>query len=136
IKVIDNDNGARSGAFICPMTLDSNLNILYSDYTVVGAIAIRRYTNVGSAAATVRTNLTNALLTGAPTALKVSRHTAASTTLLVGCKNGRVLLVTNANAGAPVWTNITGPGFVGSVSDVEFGATENDIFVTFHNYGV
>ncbi|WP_299683584.1 hypothetical protein, partial [uncultured Tenacibaculum sp.] len=34
------------------------------------------------------------------------------------------------------WTDITGSEFVGSISDIEFGATENDIFVTFHNYGV
>ncbi|WP_457616811.1 T9SS type A sorting domain-containing protein, partial [Lutibacter sp.] len=43
--------------------------------------------------------------------------------------------LTNADT-TPTWTDITGPSFVGSISSVEFGATENDIFVTFHNYGV
>jgi len=135
IKAVDTDAGANSGAFICPMALDSSLNMLYSDYTVGATYAVKRYTNVGSAAPTVGTSLTNALLNAQPTALKVSKYTTATTTLLVGCENGRLLLVTNAD-GAPTWTNITGASFVGSISDVEFGATENDIFVTFHNYGV
>jgi hypothetical protein len=34
------------------------------------------------------------------------------------------------------WTDITGPEFLGSISDVELGASNNDIFVTFHNYNV
>jgi hypothetical protein len=53
----------------------------------------------------------------------------------VGCLSGRLLKVTTANA-TPTWTNITGPGFLGSISDVELGASNNDIFVTFHNYNV
>ena len=35
-----------------------------------------------------------------------------------------------------MWSEITGPGFVGSISDIEFGQTQNDIFVTMHNYNV
>ena len=133
VNVINNENLNR-GAFIAPMTLDSNLNILYSDYTADATYQIRRYSGLGGLID--RTLLANPLLTNSPTALKVSRYTAASTTLLVGTKDGRVLRITNANGAAPVWTNITGPGFVGSVSDVEFGQNENQIFVTFHNYGV
>ena len=36
----------------------------------------------------------------------------------------------------PVWTDISGPSFVGSISDIEFGLTEQEIFVTMYNYGV
>ncbi|SFB15264.1 Por secretion system C-terminal sorting domain-containing protein [Flavobacterium swingsii] len=127
--------GNSYGDFICPMGLDSSLDILYSDYTTGSTYQIRRYADVKGPTIT-RTTLTNALLTGEPTAFRVSKYTTASTTLLVGCQNGRLLLVTNADGAAPTWTNITGASFVGSISDVEFGATENDIFVTFHNYGV
>lgn len=132
-SVINNEQFNR-GAFICPMALDSNLNILYSDYTAGATYQIRRYSGLGGLI--VRTLLANPLLTNSPTALSVLKYNAASTTLLVGTKDGRVLRVTNANGAAPVWTDITGPGFVGSVSDVEFGQNENQIFVTFHNYGV
>jgi len=137
VKAIDNDTNANNGAFICPMALDSSLDILYSDYTTPALVyGIRRYTNVGLTGTVGRTTLTNALLTNAPTALTVSKYTTASTKLLVGTRNGKLLRVTSANIVTPVWADITGPGFVGSVSDVEYGASENDIFVTFHNYGV
>jgi len=43
---------------------------------------------------------------------------------------------TTTAGAAIVWSNIAGPGFVGSVSDVEYGNSENEIFVTFHNYNV
>ncbi len=130
-----NSESTVNGAFICPMALDSSLDILYSDYSAGTTYQIRRYSNLKSG--TVSKNLlTNALLDNSPTALTVSKRTTASTTLLVGTANGKVLLVTNANTATPTWTNITGSGFVGSVSDVEFGRNENQIFVTFHNYGV
>jgi hypothetical protein len=139
-----NSESTSNGAFITPMALDSSLDILYSEYTVpaAGTVAtvygVRRYTNVkpGFGTGTVsKTTLIDALLNSRPTALTISKYTTASTTLLVGCLSGRLLKVTTTNA-TPLWTNITGPAFVGSISDVEFGATENDIFVTFQNYNV
>lgn len=138
-RILDNDaNNDSNGAFICPMVLDSSLDILYSDYTASTSTSttyqIRRYTNI-KAGLTGRVNLTNALLTNSPTAFAVSPYTTTSTTLLVGTKNGKLLRVTNAN-GNPVWADITGSGFVGSVSDVEYGSSNDVIFVTMHNYGV
>jgi hypothetical protein len=140
-----NSEGTSNGAFISPMTLDSKLDILYSDYTVPasGSVAtvygVGRYTNVkpgfGTGSVSKSTLTDTALLNSRPTALTVSKYTTTSTTLLVGCLSGRLLKVTTANA-TPTWTNITGSGFVGSISDVEFGATNNDIFVTFQNYNV
>ena len=130
-----NSESTANGDFICPMALDSNLDRLYSNYSTGTTYQIRRYTNLKSGTVG-KTTLTNALLTNSPTALRVSKYTTTSTTLLIGTANGRVLLVTNANATTPTWTNITGSGFVGSVSDVEFGQNENQIFVSFHNYGV
>ncbi len=139
-----NSETTSNGAFICPMALDSNKDILFSDYTVPAAgttatvYGIRRYTNLKSGTVGKAT-ITNALITNSPTALTVSKYTTATTTLLAGFRNGKVLLSTNANttvATTVLWTDITSPNFVGSVSDVEFGQSENDIFVTFHNYNV
>ena len=137
VRAIDNDaSSASNGAFIAPMALDSSLDILYSDYSVAATptYLIRRYINVKSGIVN-RTNLTDVLLTSSPSAITVSKYTTTSSKLLVGLRNGKLLRITNAN-GTPTWADITGPAFVGSISDVEYGLSENEIFVTFHNYNV
>jgi hypothetical protein len=133
--VLDSDTNLNNGAFIAPMTLDSNLDILYADYSNGANYIVRRYSSIKSGTV-VRTDLTNLLLTSSPTAFAVSPYTTASTTLLVGSRLGKLLRLTNANLTTPTWADITGPSFVGSISDVEYGATENEIFVTMHNYNV
>lgn len=136
-KVIDNDSNTNNGAFIAPMVLDSNLDILFSDYsTAAGVFRIMRYGNLKGGGPTSKTILSNALLTASPTAFAVSPYTTATTTLLVGTRLGKLLKITNANNTAGTWVEITGPSFVGSISDVEYGASENEIFVTMHNYNV
>ncbi|MFT6689416.1 MAG: hypothetical protein ACJAX7_002450, partial [Saprospiraceae bacterium] len=35
-----------------------------------------------------------------------------------------------------VWSDISGPDFLGSISSIELGATNDEIYVTFYNYGV
>jgi hypothetical protein len=74
-------------------------------------------------------------MNSSPSALKISPYTTSTTTLLAGLRNGRLLKVNFANF-APIFTNISGPSFVGSISDIEFGQSEQEIFVTMHNYGV
>jgi PA domain/Secretion system C-terminal sorting domain len=138
-----NSESTVAGAFISPMALDSKLNILYSDYSVstpAVVYQVRRYTNLKTGTV-AKVNLTNALLTNSPTALAVSKYTTTATVLLVGTRNGKLLRITNADklttsATPPVWSDITSPTFIGSVSDVEFGRTQGEIFVTFHNYNV
>ena len=137
VRAIDNDaTTATNGAFIAPMALDSSLDILYSDYSVTATptYQIRRYSNLKTGVVN-RVNLTDALLTSSPSAITVSKHTTTSSKLLAGLRNGKLLRITNANV-APVWADITGPAFVGSISDVEYGLSEDEIFVTFHNYNV
>ena len=131
-----NSESADLGAFISPMALDSSKDILYTDYSdfTTPTYQIRRYTNLKSGTVG-KTLLTNALLTSNPTAIAVSKYTTASTTLLVGCRNGKLLRVATANT-TPVWSDLTSPEFVGSISDVEYGSSNNEIYVTFHNYGV
>ncbi|MFK5878279.1 MAG: T9SS type A sorting domain-containing protein [Flavobacteriaceae bacterium] len=131
-----NSEDAYYGDFINTEALDSNLDILYSNYTSVSSDAVRRYSNIKSGTIS-RVNLTNALMDSEPSNLKVSQYTTNATNLYIGLKNGKVLKVTGANnSGSANWTDITGANFVGSVSDIELGANENEIFVTMHNYGV
>ncbi|TYP99804.1 putative secreted protein (Por secretion system target) [Tenacibaculum adriaticum] len=122
-----------NGDFINQEELDSNLNILYSNYSNGTNIRIRRYANL--LGFIFKTILTDDLLTSSPKAMKVSPYTTSSTTLLVGTRLGDLLKVENAN-GTPVWSEISGPSFVGSISDIEYGQSENEIFVTMHNYNV
>ncbi|AMC11198.1 hypothetical protein Lupro_07985 [Lutibacter profundi] len=127
--IAENDD---DGDFINPAALDSDNNILYTS----GNNKIYRYT-LNAASATSST-MTNSLLTASPTAFKTSTFT--TTTLFVGTENGKLLKLTNANIagsiGGTVWADITGDMFYGSISCIELGETENDIMVTFHNYGV
>lgn len=135
-NVTINSENASNGAFINPQDLDSNLDILYSNYSAGGTYIVRRYSGIKTAATLVKTSLTDPLLTTIPTAFKVSPYTTSSSTLLVGTILGDILVVQNANGATPTWTSIDQNLLVGSVSDMEFGQSENDIFVTMHNYGV
>jgi hypothetical protein len=75
--------------------------------------------------------LQSGMMTANVSALTVSPHTTNSSTLMIGLENGVVIKAENANTASPTYTNITGNQFLGSVSDIEFGLTENEIFVTF-----
>lgn len=134
LKVI-NSESTTNGAFICPMVLDSNLDILYSDYSSGTNYQIRRYINVGLTGTVEKTTLTNAFLTNSPSAFAVSKYTTGTTTLLVGTRNGKVLRLTNANTN-PTWTDISSSAFVGTISDIEYGTSNDEIFVTMSNYNV
>lgn len=134
--LINNDGDQNNGSFINQQALDSNLDILYSNYSSGGNSIIRRYSGIKPGQTVQRTNLSNPVLTSRPTALEVSPFTTSSTTLLAGTVLGDIIKIENANSN-PIWTNIeTNNVIVGSISDVQFGATENDIFATVHNYGV
>jgi photosystem II stability/assembly factor-like uncharacterized protein len=130
--VVSNED---EGNFINPAELDDNLNILFTNASSVTGNVISSFINVNANA--LRRNLTDALLSSSPTAFKVSPYTTTSTTLLVGTVTGSLLKVENANNSlTATWSSIAGPEFLGSISALNFGANEDQIFVTFHNYGV
>ena len=135
-EVVINNENASNGSFINPQALDSNLDILYSNYNVGATPGIRRYSGIKSSGTLSATTLTHPELVTIVTALTVSPYTTNSSKLLVGDRLGNIILIENANTANPTWTTIDGNLLVGSVSDVEFGQTEDDIFVTMHNYGV
>ena len=128
------------GSFINEAELDDNRNVLYTNSS--GATnQISRYTNVNVQAISTASDLTNPLLNARPTAFKINTYPTAgvlptdTATLLIGLANGRLLKLTNAD-NVPVWSSIGSASFVGSISDIEFGTSENEIFVTMYNYGV
>jgi hypothetical protein len=131
--VYDIASNQADGDFVNQCGLDSTNDILYANGSSGGTYRIYRYT-LGAASTTATATLTNALLNQVPTFFRVNPFTP--TTLLVGTATGRLLRITGANGGAPAWASIGDATWAGAISDVRFGATANDIFVTFHNYGV
>lgn len=129
---IANDNGGSDGDFVNQCGLDSNTNVLYANGTSGATYRIYRYTINPANGATVTATLNNALINAIPTYFEPSPFTADR--ILVGLSNGRLISMTNAS-GATAYAQINTP-FVGAISDIKFGNTTNDIFVTMHNYGV
>lgn len=123
------------GSFINEAVLDKNLDILYTNASG-GGIRLERITEfLPGGAPQTNNDITNSLLNSTPSAMQVSPFTTGSTALFVGLRNGRLLKAVFANFN-PIFSNISGPSFVGSISDIEFGQSEQEIFVTMHNYGV
>lgn len=123
-------NNTADGDFVNQSGYDSNSNILYTNGTNGTTYRIYRFSG---ATLTTQATLTNALLNDIPTYLQPSPYTANR--LLVGLANGRLLRLNSAN-GTPTWTSIGSAAWLGAISDIRYGQSENDIFVTFHNYGV
>ena len=69
------------------------------------------------------------------TAVEVSRHTTETSTVFVGLKSGQVKKITNANNN-PGYTITTLYNQAGSVSDIHIGSSEDELFVTYYNYGL
>lgn len=138
-----NSETAENGEFITPESLDSKNNLLFANYTYYDATnsanniyRLRRYKNLTSG--TVQ-KLPMTGFTRPASALKASPFTAVGTSVLfVGQDDGKLYRIDNAAANTTTFPliDITGSGFVGSISDIEFGSSQNEIFVTMYNYGV
>lgn len=134
-KYLDYDNGI----FINPADYDSKNNILYAN-------AVDFFGGTPNTLLRVKGIPYNpveqyiSLQTGSNvyfSVVKVSPWSPVGTsTLFLGTQTGRVFRVTNAHA-SPVVTEITFDDFpVGYVSCIAVGQSEQDILVTFSNFGV
>lgn len=119
-----------TGSFINPADYDDNLHILYSNRT--GA-SINRILNMDGSP---NISPINVIIGSMASHLRVSPYTTTSTTLFVGTAAGRIYKITNADGSSPTATNISNGLPVGSVSCIEIGASENELLVTYSNYGV
>jgi len=123
----DEDNGN----FINQGDYDSNLKILFSARSTT---AIYRVRNVSTTRDVDSLKITG--LGTIATALRVSPYTTTSTLLYVGTQAGKLFKISNANLASPVITQVTTPFPNGTISSIAFGATDNQLAVTFSNYGV
>ncbi len=122
----------NTGKFINPSDYDDNLDVLYSYRSTTTLQRIRNVTTTPTSAETV----TITGLSDGVSHIRVSPYTTVSTTLFLGTDAGSIFKVTNANA-SPTTTNITGTGLpTGTISCIEIGANENELLVTFFNYGI
>ncbi len=124
-----NDN--KSGNFINQGDYDSNLKILF---TARSNTAVYRVRNVTTSRDLDSIKMVS--LGSMASALRISPHSTTASNLYVGTSAGRLFKVLNAHA-TPSILEITGPNFpIGSISSIAFGANENQILITFYNYGV
>ena len=132
-QVYSIDSDSDSGDFINPSALDSNTNNLYTNGSSGTTYQVNRY-SLASTSAT-KYILSDALLDAAPTVFKPMTSSFFHKNVMVGTENGRLFTVKLNDSGA-TWTEITGANFVGSISSIALGDTEQEIYITFYNYGV
>ncbi len=131
---VGNFPGATNdGDFVNQCGLDSATNILLSNGTSGTTYRIYRWAINPAGPSVAKTTLTNAMLNAVPTYFTASPYT--SDRFLVGTALGKIIRMNNVS-GSPTWTDISIPGQIGAVSDIRYGQSENEIMVTFHNYGV
>ena len=123
---------SESGRFINPADYDNNANILYSAHNADSIFVV----NVLQNGIDITTDFLTIPLGNTASHLRVSDFT--DNTIFIGTGSGKVFKVINANNSTnAVATEITGLSFPnGYVSCIELGDSENQILVTFSNYGV
>lgn len=124
-------NDFNTGRFINPADYDDNLDILYS---ARNSSSINRISGVSTSPNV--SDFTVIGLGSTASNLLVSRYNSSSTTLFVGTGNGNLFKITNADAN-PSSNNIGSNQFPnGYISGIDLGSSEQEILVTFSNYGV
>ena len=140
-------NPNQNGEFINTQALDSNFGRIYSNNGNGRVLAYYDWDDFqiadqGSAAPFYEINTSSGAfgqVGGQITAMKVSPFDTDSSTLITGDERGNVTKIENANdqsQSSITKTSIDSDDFIGSVSDIEFGKTKENIFVTMYNYGV
>ncbi|MFY0628759.1 MAG: T9SS type A sorting domain-containing protein [Flavobacteriaceae bacterium] len=137
IDLIVNGN---NGSFINPADYDDVNNVLYSNngnnqVTTATLAADLQPQSVGGVFQGTRETITISLLASNATIthLRVSPHnpTPSQRALFVGTSTGNLVKRTLFNE-----TNITNPSVTGAVSSVEVGASDDELIVTYSNYGI
>lgn len=133
VYLVDKANRSN-GHFINEMALDKNLDVFYSYNKGLELVRVK---GLASKPLNLEESEVEVGVAGqyeSVSKIAVSPYTTTSSTVFVGTSSGRLFKVTNANTDNSTSVEITTP-FVGSVSDIEFGANENEILVTIPNYG-
>ena len=124
-------NDQSTGSFINPADYDDAFNVLFS----------ARTTNTLNRIRNVETSPTIDFITipgmsTMATHVRTSPYAIGSSIVYVGTGAGDLFKVTNASGTSPTSTSIGNSLPAGSISCVEIGASDNELLVTYSNYGV
>lgn len=134
-KLLDFENGA----FINYAAYDNNLHILYTNRNDEYIYRVSNVTGVTPKVDSIKiAGLTNKITL---TSMMVSPYNEQSSTLFIGTKdvNGKPKLFKILNAeSTPQTSDISSTIFPsgGNISSIAFGRDENELAVTFYNYGI
>lgn len=124
------DDGS-SGNFINNGAYDSNQKTLF---TAKSENDIYRVRNVGSGNAVDQVSISLGTIA---TTMSISPYTTDNSVLFIGTSGGRLFRIDKANESTRVINEIGSGSFpLGSISCVAIGATEDQLLVTFSNFGV
>jgi hypothetical protein len=144
-----NASPSNFGSFINPVAFDNTNKIIYAGgdageffrWTTATTTAAGTYYVGGAPAFPAGASIVNSITSfnsASVTAITVAPTT--SNRVYFGTNGGRVAYINSANTAASgtAGSNITGASFPAgaSVSCINFGTTENDMIVSFSNYGV
>ena len=108
VRTINNESGSN-GDFINQEALDSNLDILYSNYSSSSDFIVRMYRNIKSGTVT-KTNIADAsIMDSEPSALTVSHYTTNQSNLFIGLKNGKLIKIAGTTNTSVSYTHLTLP---------------------------
>jgi hypothetical protein len=124
--------GENTGRFINPTDYDNELDILFA---AKDGNSLRRISGISSTPSA--SNMSIPALTGTASHIRVSEFTSGTSTIFVGTGSGDILKINNAQA-APSTMNIDSDAELpnGYISCIELGSNDDEILVTFSNYGV
>lgn len=129
----------ESGVFVNPADYDYKNNTIYSNACDFIGTNLDYYSRISNVTAGAGGTFKKANTTTNTwfSAVRWSHFSPVGhATIFLGTQSGRLFKLTNAETN-PLTTEITGSNFpVGSISCISTGATENELLVTFSNYGV
>ena len=118
-----------TGRFINPADYDDNTNLLFSART---SSTLNRIEVTSGSVDNISVSIG-----GTASHVRASPYApAGKSTLFVGNGSGELYKITEAQSNFPVTTEITGTLPAGYISCVDVGASEDELLVTYSNYGV
>ena len=125
-------NDQVNGSFINPTEYDDQAGILYANAS--DTVSIFRISDVGGMNTIDTLNINLLVNISDVTAIKASPHT--NNRIFLGTEDGEIIRVDDAN-GTPTSTalNVT-PFPTGSISSIDVGESDDELLVTFFNYGI
>ncbi len=129
----------QSGVFVNPADYDYRTNTLYSNACDFIGTYVDYYSKISNITAGYSGTFKKANTTTTTyfSAVKWSPYSpSGKATLFLGTQSGKLFKLLNAES-TPITTEITGSAFpVGSISCIDIGSSDNELLVTFSNYGV